>query len=453
MKTKQLFQSLLLSAGILSANFLHAQTTCQAGFTFSVNNNVVTFTNTSTGAIQPTYYWNFGDGNYDWQTNPVHTYLYNGTYAVCLSMWDSLSMCQSTFCDSVVIANAPPVPCNAYFSYGFQGNTFYFSDQSTGGPFVSWNWNFGDGNNSSLQNPSHSYANTGFYNVCLTVISSTDTCSYCDSVWYYQCNVQAGFTFNSASDPIVAFTNTSTGGTTPSYSWSFGDGNYSSSTNPTYTYPYSGTYLVCLTVYDDSLNNPNCTDTYCDTLTIINAPPPPTPPCDSTFTAWPDSSGSGWVWFYSNGNNNVSCSWDFGDGNFGTGCSQVSHQYSVTGTYYVCLTVIDVNGNTCTSCDSVYVFRLGSGIYEQNGNVFGIKNYPNPFSNSTTIFYSLKEKSDVNISVFNNVGAKIIELENGNKESGNHQIEWNAENLNSGVYFLEIKSAGSIVSRKMILIK
>lgn len=454
MKSKKLLQALFLSAGIFSAQFSHAQNPCQAGFTFSVNNNVVTFTNTSTGAVQPVYYWNFGDGNTDWQTNPVHTYLYNGTFAVCLTMWDSLGSCQSSYCDSVVITNAPPLPCSANFSYGFQGNTFYFSDQSTGGPFISWNWNFGDGNNSSLQNPSHMYANAGTYTVCLTVVSQTDTCSYCNTVNYTPCTIQASFTSNTSNDPTVSFTNTSTGGNPPvMYSWSFGDGNYSSALNPSNTYQYSGTYLVCLTVYDDSLNNPNCYDTYCDSITISNAPPPPTPPCDSTYTAYPDSSGSGWVWFYSNGNNNVSCSWDFGDGNFGTGCSQVSHQYSVSGTYYICLTVVDVNGNTCTNCDSVYVLRLGTGINEANENVSEIKMYPNPFSEKTSVTYSLKEKADVNVSVYSDMGIKVAELENSNREAGSHQMEWNAENLNSGVYFLEIKSGGSIVSRKMILIK
>ncbi|MBI4931381.1 MAG: PKD domain-containing protein [Bacteroidetes bacterium] len=455
MKTKQLFQSLLLATGILSAQFLHAQNPCQAGFTFSVTNNVVTFTNTSTGANMPSYSWNFGDGNYDWQANPIHTYMYNGTYMVCLTMWDSLPpYCQSTYCDTVVITNAPPAPCSANFSYVFQGNTFYFSDASTGGPFILWNWNFGDGNNSSLQNPSHMYANAGTYTVCLTVVSQTDTCSYCDTIGYYPCNAQASFTFNSANDPTVSFTSTCSGASNPYYSWNFGDGSYSSSPNPIHIYSYSGTYIVCLS-YGDTLNQ-NCSAYFCDTIVITNAPPPPPPPvlpCDSSFTMYPDTSGSGWVWFYSNGNNNVSCSWDFGDGNFGTGCSQVAHQYSVTGWYNVCLTVITANGDTCSNCDSVYVLRTGSGIHEQDGNVFGIKNYPNPFSNSTTIFYSLKEKADVNISVFNHVGMKVVELENRNKEAGAHQLEWNAENLTSGVYFLEIRSGGNVLSRKMILIK
>jgi len=434
-----------------------AQNPCQAGFTFSVNSNVVTFTNTSSGATMPVYYWNFGDGNTDWQTNPVHTYLYNGTYMVCLTLWDSLGSCQSSFCDSVVITNAPPPPpalCSANFSYGLQGNIYYFTDLSTGGPFISWYWNFGNGNNSSLQNPSHTYANAGTYTVCLTVTSQTDTCTYCDTLGYYPCNAQASFVFNNASDPVVSFTNTCSGASNPYYSWSFGDGNYSSSPNPIHTYSYSGTYMVCLN-YGDTLNQ-NCSDYFCDTVVIVNAPPPPpppVPPCDSSFTMYPDSSGSGWVYFYSTGQNNISCFWNFGDGNTGTGCAQVSHQYAQTGWYNVCLTVITSSGDTCTGCDSVYVYKLGSGIHEADGTIFGIKNYPNPFTTSTMISYFLKEKSEVTVSVFNYMGMKVAELENSTRETGNHQLEWNAENLNAGVYFLEVKSGESVLSRKMVLIK
>ena len=446
MKTKQLFQSLLLSAGILSANFLNAQSICQAGFTFSVNNNVVTFTNTSTGAVQPSYYWNFGNGNYGWQTNPIYTYT-NGTYYVCLTMWDSLSACQSTFCDTVIITNAPPVPCSANFSYGFQGNTFYFSDQSTGGPFISWLWNFGDGNTSTLQNPSHGYANAGTYIVCLTLYSQTDTCSYCDTLVYFPCNIQASFTFNSSNDPTVSFTSTSTGGNMPTYSWDFGDGNYGSGTSAVHTYQYNGTYMVCLTV-QDSLSNPFCSDTYCDTVVITGGI---TPPCVAGFYAYPDSNmfpGSFSFVDISSGNP-TGWYWTFGDG--GTSNLQYpTHTYTAQGTYTVCLSITTPSGG-CTTCDTVS-YKL-TGISESGNPLSSLKNYPNPFSKNTSIMYSLKEKAAVNVSVYNDLGLKVAELENSNREAGSHQIEWNAENLNSGVYFLEIKSAGNVVSRKMILIK
>jgi PKD repeat protein len=171
------------------------------------------------------------------------------------------------------------------------------------------------------------------------------------------------------------------------------------------------------------------------------------------FYAYPDSQNtfSGTFNFvdYSTGLP-VSWFWDFGDGTNSTQQNPV-HTYSAQGTYSVCLTITTQSSGSCTTCDTIAYKVLG--MSETNNPVASIKNYPNPFSKTTTIFYSLKEKTEVNISVYSDMGLKVAELENGNKESGNHQLEWNAEHLTSGVYFLEIKSGGNIVSRKMILIK
>ena len=198
MKTKQLFQSLLFSAGMLSANFLNAQMLCQAGFTFNVNNNVVTFTNTSTGGNPPSYSWNFGDNNYDWQTNPVHTYMFAGTYYACLTMYDSLNgNCQSTFCDTIVITNAPPPPCGANFYFwvdSAQGNTTYFYDNSNP-PAVSWYWTFGDGNTDTIQNPIHNYLQPGNY------IATWRAKTLKGSIY----TIEKKFTINSDMQTIVEF--------------------------------------------------------------------------------------------------------------------------------------------------------------------------------------------------------------------------------------------------------
>lgn len=81
--------------------------------------------------------------------------------------------CSETIEQCVTIVESP----NAWFSYNGQdpssplvvclGQTVYFNDQSTGGAF--WYWDFGDGNTSTLQNPSHTYASPGTYNGTLTV--------------------------------------------------------------------------------------------------------------------------------------------------------------------------------------------------------------------------------------------------------------------------------------------
>ncbi|MEK6615582.1 MAG: PKD domain-containing protein [Bacteroidota bacterium] len=266
MKNKLLLCSLAF-VGMQAMNNLSAQN-CQAGFTYSVNNNVVTFTNTSTGASVPAYFWNFGDGNYDWQTNPTHTYMSNGTYNVCLSMMDSsgLSSCQSMICDSVVITNAPNM-C----AVSITGNTNIPSGASTvltasGGTTYLWS--------NGTTTASITVAPTVTTSYSVTACSANGCCATGVVTVFVTpntvCNLQAGFTFNSTNDPQVTFTNTSTNVNVIQsiYGWNFGDGNYDVQANTTHTYMYNGGYLVCLTVYD-TINN--CSDTYCDTLMIINA--------------------------------------------------------------------------------------------------------------------------------------------------------------------------------------
>lgn len=330
------------------------QTTCQAGFTFAVSTNTVTFTNTSTGGSQPVYYWNFGDGSNDWQTNPAHTYTSNGTYSACLIMYDSLNNgCQSTYCASIVISNAPTPPCNAAFVYygdSANQNQGQFFDQSSNNP-TSWSWTFGDGGTSTQQNPVHQYAQPGYYAVCLTITdASSQTCTHCDTISYFPCTLVAGFTSNSSNDPQISFTNTSTGGSAPFYSWNFGDGGYATGTNATHTYQYNGNYVVCLSAYD-SLGS--CSDYFCDTITISNAA---VQPCVAQFYSYPDSNNtfSGTIQFYDYSTGGAtSWSWTFGDG--GTSTQQhPTHQYTTPGTYQVCLTITTAS-STCSSCSTVTV--------------------------------------------------------------------------------------------------
>ena len=80
--------------------------------------------------------------------------------------------------------------CQSNFSYTQNGPTTVFTDLSTfpiSNWSSSWSWDFGDGNTSTLQNPTHTYSN-GIYSPCLTVISfdtltgNICTSIYCDSI-------------------------------------------------------------------------------------------------------------------------------------------------------------------------------------------------------------------------------------------------------------------------------
>jgi hypothetical protein len=81
------------------------------------------------------------------------------------------------------------------------------------------------------------------------------------------------------------------------------------------------------------------------------------------------------------------------------------------------------------------------------------QNYPNPFNPLTTINYSIPKQSNVTIKVYNILGKEILTLVNENKPQGNYSVEFNANNLSSGVYFYMMKTNEFIQTKKMVLLK
>lgn len=81
------------------------------------------------------------------------------------------------------------------------------------------------------------------------------------------------------------------------------------------------------------------------------------------------------------------------------------------------------------------------------------QNYPNPFNPSTTISFSLPENGFVNVSVFNSLGQKVATLLNRDLNSGYHQVNFDASDLASGIYFYQVRSGNSVKTMKMILMK
>lgn len=125
-----------------------------------------------------------------------------------------------------------------------------FTDLSTGN-VTSWSWDFGDGNVSSAQNPSNSYASAGTYTVSLTVSGpdGSDIETKTDYIRVSDVPVAdfSGAPTSGAAPLQVTFTDLSTNGPT-TWSWDFGDGvGTSSAQNPVYVYQNQGLYTVTLT--------------------------------------------------------------------------------------------------------------------------------------------------------------------------------------------------------------
>ncbi|MDD5571188.1 MAG: PKD domain-containing protein, partial [Bacteroidales bacterium] len=148
----------------------------------------------------------------------------------------------------VTIIGTAPV---ADFSYGSQcsGNPVTFTDLSTSG-VNKWHWDFGDGDTSNVQNPSHLFS-AGTYTVSLTATSggcSKDTSKQIiikqSPTAYFKTNtacINLPYQFNDESVPAP-------GDPITGYYWDFADGTTSNIANPQHTYTIAGTYTVTLTI-------------------------------------------------------------------------------------------------------------------------------------------------------------------------------------------------------------
>ncbi|MCY7360816.1 MAG: T9SS type A sorting domain-containing protein, partial [Ignavibacteria bacterium] len=93
-----------------------------------------------------------------------------------------------------------------------------------------------------------------------------------------------------------------------------------------------------------------------------------------------------------------------------------------------------------------------SSISQINEIVTGFKisqNYPNPFNPETMIKFSVPNSSQVTLKIFNNVGQEIATLVNENLSAASYEVNWNAADYTSGVYFYRINAGNFSETRKM----
>jgi len=82
-----------------------------------------------------------------------------------------------------------------------------------------------------------------------------------------------------------------------------------------------------------------------------------------------------------------------------------------------------------------------------------LQNYPNPFNAATTVRYSLPNKSEISLSIYNLLGQRVETLFDGVQDPGEHALTWDASRLPSGVYFARLETAGRTENIKMVLLK
>ncbi|MEA3447209.1 MAG: PKD domain-containing protein [Bacteroidota bacterium] len=266
----------------------------------------VAFSDSSTNAIS--WQWDFGDGNTSNQQNDTNIYINEGEYQVNLSV-TSPAGCTSTYSDSVII-DFPDVVFDMDTTMGCIPLTVNFSENSSSiSPIVDWNWDFGDGDTSTLPNPSHTYNTDGNMFVYLQVTDSLG-CSNTDSLLITTGDtIDFSFTVNAdtaCSRDMIEFDFYSDDSINSNYwSWDFGDGGVSNEEDPQYQYTDTvGDFDISLVVgYNGCLS-----DTI-DSISMIHIIGPamdisPDFSCDSVFTHFFQCHLASGTRIY----------WDFGDG-------------------------------------------------------------------------------------------------------------------------------------------
>jgi PKD repeat protein len=189
--------------------------------------------------------------------------------------------------------------------------TVAFTDLSANTP-TSWNWSFGDGNTSTLQNPSKVYSSPGTYTISLAATNiagsnSTTKLNYITAS-------------SAALVPVAGFSGTPTTGTAPltvaftdlsantpaSWNWSFGDGNTSTLQNPSKVYSSPGSYTVSLTATNSAGNNTTIRSNYITVSSGVvtpiagftGSPVIGNSPLTVTFTDRSLNNPTGWAWYF-----------------------------------------------------------------------------------------------------------------------------------------------------------
>jgi|GEM_PF-678691 len=309
-----------------------------------LNNNYFSFTNTSTissGSLS--YYWDFGDGYNAGVTNANHVYDNSGTFSVKLIATSNLG-CKDTAVKTITVYPKPSVSftinsaiqCSA-------GNNFSFTNQSTiASGTLSYLWNFGDGNTSTQTSPSHSYSSSNTFNVKLLATSNYGCKDSLTKTTQVDPTPKAGFTINDTSQCLnqnsFVFTNTTTVSSgSVNYTWYFGDGSTSTSTNPTKVYSSAGTYQVKLRAG----NSQNCRDSITKTVIVH-------PSLIANFSINNSTQClTGNSFSFTNGSTTTSGTttyqWSFGDGDSAY-TTNASHSYTDIGISSVELVASSTNG-------------------------------------------------------------------------------------------------------------
>ena len=283
----------------------------------------VAFHDTSQGA--QTWLWEFGDGTTSTLQNPSHSYASQNVYTVTLIVTNSTTGCVDSTNKDLPIGT-PGAGFGSDTTNGCFPLTIHFADSSSFA--TTWLWKFGDGSSSSLQNPIHTYTDTGRFTVKL-IVNPGKPCSdstvrlnyitaygikgFASATPFYGC-IPMNVTFRDSSKSFL--------GTINSWKWSFGTGDSSLVQNPSYIYTTVGNFGAKLVVTD----NHGCKATLARPIGTIDV--------NAIFTSDTAVCPGESVQFSNLSTSSNIFNWDFGDGVTSI-LNKPVHAYANSGVYTI----------------------------------------------------------------------------------------------------------------------
>lgn len=303
--------------------------------------NPINFTNTSTpgNSTITNYSWNFGNGQTSTEINPSYTYTAPGTYTITLAVQTANGQADAEVKVGYIVIN--PLPSASFNIQGIGCIVPFgvdYTNTSTTGPGITYNWNFGNGQTSTLLNPDTIiYNTTGNYTASLLVTNQNSGCNSTFNVPIAVSNYTAAMTvpLTGCAGTPIQFLNNSTVGTN-SWNWNAGNTQTSSQTNPVFIYDTPGIYTITLQTQNTTAG---CSSNATQQITIL---PSPTP----SFTATSTTAGCSPlpVSFSNTSAGAGTFVWNYGDGSTFSGQNSPTHAFQGNGSYSVTLVMTSTNG-------------------------------------------------------------------------------------------------------------